>query len=214
MDTCLTGLILGVSREDEIVVVPGEASPDDLADPQVYCIECGGAGGVELNNYDHHNTPRDLPCACKQAFAVKGGTAGLSKLVEYVALLDVGGPQALKPLSAIPPGQESAVSLSNVFSGMRLAVRDTKEQFLRGIELLRRVLDLGLDPFGPMPELPEWAHYISAKRQEWARKDRSRRKLGSSQRKAASRLAMFAQILSEPWELCTSSAARWPLHST
>ena len=68
LDTALTAFLLGVSSADEIVVANGEASPEDLANPVVVCIECGGSGEVENNNYDHHDPGKELPPACVQAF--------------------------------------------------------------------------------------------------------------------------------------------------
>jgi hypothetical protein len=44
MDTCLTGLILGVSAKDQVEVVRTGASQEDPVDPAVLCIETGGRG--------------------------------------------------------------------------------------------------------------------------------------------------------------------------
>ncbi len=60
---------------------------------------------------------------------------------------------------------EASPTLSHVFSGMRLLVKEPREQLIKGMEILRRVLEWGLDPFGLMPELPEWRGYIQAKSQ-------------------------------------------------
>lgn len=68
LDTALTSFLLGVSSADDIVVVRGEAAAEDLANPEVICIECGGSGEVEKNNFDHHAPDKDLPPACVQAF--------------------------------------------------------------------------------------------------------------------------------------------------
>ena len=54
LDTVGAAFLLGVTREDELVVVRGEASSEDLADPNVICIEVGGSGQVTQNNWDHH----------------------------------------------------------------------------------------------------------------------------------------------------------------
>ena len=205
LDTCLTALILGVSPDDEIIVVREGASPEDLADPEVLCIECGGSGQVELNNFDHHDTSEELPPACRQAFDHRfledpdrwatrnperwgrmmsplefhlaarlfpdwpsdyerrvAVQREIERLVDYVSLLDTQGPEALKARSGLPKG--AFPTLSDVFSGMRLSVRDPREQLIKGMEILRLVLERGLDPFGLMPELPEWREYIEAKR--------------------------------------------------
>lgn len=68
MDTALTAFLLGVSEQDEIIVVRDKASPEDLADPNVICIECGGSRQIHLANFDHHNTKQELPAACVQAW--------------------------------------------------------------------------------------------------------------------------------------------------
>lgn len=171
MDACLTALILGVSPDDEIVAVRSKAAPEDLADPEVLCIECGGSSRVELNDFDHHDTAEELPPACEQAFALKASRESkdsglrildsrLERLVDYVALLDVSGPEALKRVSGL---KGAFPTLSDVFSGMRLSVKDPREQLVKGMEILRLVLERGLDPFGLMPELPEWQGYLEAK---------------------------------------------------
>lgn len=219
MDTCLTALILGVSPDDEIIVVRDQADPEDLNDPCVLCIECGGSGRVELNNFDHHDAAHaqagDLPPACRQAFdhcflqdpdrwatrnPEKWGRMmsplefhlaarlfpdrpsdyerrvavqrEIERLVDYVALLDTRGPEALISRSGLPKG--AFPTLSDVFSGMRLSIRDPGEQLIKGMEILRLVLEEGLDPFGLMPELPEWQGYLEAKRRNDAELERAK----------------------------------------
>lgn len=155
LDTCLTGLIMGVTETDHIVVSTGEASKDDLENPEVLCIEAGGSGDVKLNNFDHHNTLKKLPPACRQAFEFKGlKDEKLKRLVDYVCIVDE-RPTEL-PKIEFP-------SLSNIFSGMLLVVKDKREQFLKGIEILKKVLELSLDPFKTMPKIEQWREYIEAK---------------------------------------------------
>ena len=161
MDTCLTALILGVSGGDEIVVVRDDATLADLADPAVLCVEAGGSGQVERNNFDHHNTTEPLPPACRQALERSGQSdPQLARLVDYVAAIDAGGPHALPPL----PGLRFP-TLSDVFSGMRLTNKEPVEQLRAGLGIFETVLIHGLDPFGLMPELPCWRPYLVAKRQ-------------------------------------------------
>ncbi len=59
---------MGVSLDSEIIVVHHKAPAEELADPEVLCIECGGSGQIGLNNFDHHETAEELPPACRQAF--------------------------------------------------------------------------------------------------------------------------------------------------
>lgn len=166
MDTVLTALLLGVSEQDEIIVVREKASPEDLADPNAICIECGGSGQTDLNDFDHHDTDKPLPPACVQAFPLHFSPQDkplLERLVEYVSLLDTQGPEALKARSQLREG--AFPTLSDIFSGMLLTTKEPKEQLLRGMEIFRTVLQEELDPFGLMPELPEWEEYTEAKRQ-------------------------------------------------
>lgn len=179
MDTALTAFLLSVSKDDEIVIVRDKASDEDLANPNVICIECGGSGQTDLSNFDHHDTQQNLPSACAQVFqlvlpyicpelanfpfeARVEVRLALQELVDYVATLDTQGPEALKTRSRSPEG--AFPTLSDVFSGMLLLTKDPKEQLLRGIEIYRLVLQNRINPFGLMPELPEWKEYIEAKR--------------------------------------------------
>lgn len=156
LDTCLTALLLGMSERDEIVYRRGEATLEELADPNTLCIEAGGSGQTHLNNFDHHNTTELLPPACVQAYQLKEGNAQIRRLVEYVACIDQ-NPTTLSPITGL--------TLSGLFSGMRLAIRDPHQQLLTGIMLLQTILAEEIDPFGPMPERPEWRHYSAAKKE-------------------------------------------------
>lgn len=162
LDTCLTALLLGVSEQDAIECRRGEATPEELADYGVVCIEAGGSGQVRLNNFDHHNTAELLPPACVQAYQFIEREACLEpicgaqlrRLVEYVARIDQ-DPTSLSPIEGM--------TLSALFSGMRLTIRDPRQQLLAGIALLQTIRAEGIDPFGVVPERLEWRPYIVAK---------------------------------------------------
>ena len=161
LDTCLTALILAVTERDEIVVVSEAASADDLADPEVLCIEAGGSGGGVLNNFDHHDPGKHYPTACRQAYdraALKDEK--LKRLVEYVSMVD----DRRSDLQDI-----AFPSLSSVFSGMLLNEKDLLKQFHSGIGMLKTVLAVGLEPFATMPERQEWRRFIDAKRENHLR---------------------------------------------
>jgi len=155
LDTCLTALILGVSEKDEIKVLPGQASKADLDDPAVYCIEAGGSGLVHLNNFDHHDQLKKLYPACRQAYdKCSMQDERLKRLVDYVCMVDV-RTQGYVP-APFP-------TLSNVFSGMLFFEKSPLQQFIRGIAMLRMVMDNNIDPFGTMPKLDGWREYLTAK---------------------------------------------------
>lgn len=173
MDTCLAALIVGISAADQVELVRSGACLEDLDDPTVLCIEVGGSGQVRLENYDHHEAGGPTAAACRQAWdahgmsriaglsAIPGGAGAIERLVQYVEVVDTAGPTAL------PPAPEpSFPTLSALFSGMRLAITDPVEQFRRGLDILARLLEEGIDPFGLMPQRSEWLSYLEAKRRD------------------------------------------------
>lgn len=156
LDTCLTALILQVNLSDEIAFARKGGTNEELLDPNVLCIEAGGSGMVEKNNYDHHDPDRYFPPACKQALNRISDLPDdtLTRLVEYVCMVDEAIP--ILPPVAFP-------SLSNIFSGMLLVETDPVVQLLAGMQILKTVWDNRLDPFASIPERHEWAVYITAK---------------------------------------------------
>ncbi len=158
LDTCLAGLLLQANLVSEVVVRPGGATTDELADPAVMCLEAGGAGDVGHGNFDHHGVDAPAEPACVQAAAVVGVTdLARLRLIDYVATLDLGLP--------FPRGQAGFPSLSHVFSGMLLVEKRGPIRFDRGMAILKAVIDLGVDPFGTMPPQPEWHAFVEAKRE-------------------------------------------------
>ena len=169
LDTCLTALILGIVPGDRLTVLPGTPAPSELlADPGAVCIEVGGSGQVELNNFDHHDGERYFSPACRQACRVRYGgqsPAGLARLVDYVVQIDD------PPAGPVPNDAKSVEfpSLSNLFSGMLMVTSEPEAQFRRGVGLLAEVLAAGCDPFAPLPERPEWESFLAAKRENQQR---------------------------------------------
>mgnify|MGYP006273121305 CR=1 FL=1 len=158
LDTAVTALVLGVDARDRILASAAGAEPAQLADPHVLCIEAGGSGDGAHNNFDHHDTCHNLPPACVQALAwSRVSDPALERLVRYAAAVDLRRPWT-KP-AAFP-------TLSAIFSGMRLVVREPVAQLRAGLALLRTLRARKLDPFGTMPALREWAAYIAARRAE------------------------------------------------
>jgi hypothetical protein len=158
LDTCLTGLILGVSDADEIVVRLGNASQSELDDPAVICIEAGGSGQTELNNFDHHDVKKSLPPACRQAFVVSGSKSReMERLVDYVCKIDEG----CQDFSA-----DTNLCLSKVFSGLPIVEKGRHIQFLKGIDMLRTVISQRINPFEILPVIDDWKVYIDAEEQD------------------------------------------------
>lgn len=154
LDTCLAGYLLGAGAVADLRVVRDRATPAELADPAVLCLECGGSGRVGEGNFDHHDTADPLPPACAQAFARAGGDAATARLVEYVAAVDTA---TLPPTGSPPP------YLTGIFAGMALSTPGAAAQFRAGLALLATVLARGLDPFGTLPALDEWQPWLAAK---------------------------------------------------
>lgn len=165
IDTCGAALLLGVSREDEVVVVRGDApSTEDLANPEVICIEVGGSGQWDLNNWDHHGQDCINVSAVRQAFLER--TAGgidqdlmyhfgpYGPMVEYIDILDTQGPDALR--QRVGKDVEFP-TLSDCFAGMLLSERNPVEQLHKGIELLAEVVKTGQNPFGTIVEFGAYA---------------------------------------------------------
>lgn len=158
LDTATTALLFGVSAADRILAAPRGADEASLRDPAVLCIECGGSGETDRGNFDHHDTDLPLPPACVQALAQRDSAGpDVRRLVDYAAAVDLGRPTARAA---------SFPTLSAIFSGLRLSVPDPRDQLLRGLRLLRTLLDLRLDPFGTLPDLPQWRGYAQARREE------------------------------------------------
>lgn len=155
LDTCLAAAIVGVTSHAEIVYRPQGANEEELQDAAVICLEAGGSGEVALGNFDHHNTQSALPSAATQALQACGRPTIYERLVEYTELVD-SGQKFMAP--AFP-------SVSHLVSGIRfLHEHQPIEQFLRGLEELRRIAELGLDPFAPLPYRVEWKPYLEEKR--------------------------------------------------
>ncbi len=155
LDTCLTAYICGVCRNDKVFLYTNNASDEEIYNPSILCIEAGGSGLVEYNNFDHHDTENYYPPACLQAYKkLIGYDEKIDNLIRYVCLVDEGKP--IEPPVFFP-------SLSNVFSGMLLVEKNPLEQFFKGIELISKFIQLKLDPFQKVPEYKEWEPYIQTK---------------------------------------------------
>ncbi|MFQ5741773.1 MAG: hypothetical protein ACE5JX_22475 [Acidobacteriota bacterium] len=155
LDTCLGAAILGIGAEDQILWRRTGATAAELADPSVVCLEAGGSGRTDLNNFDHHDTPQALEPACVQAFEWRGRPSIYARLVDYGRLVDTAGPL---PDNGFP-------SVSHLISGVRFVhAAQPEKQFLESASVLARIAELGLDPFQPLPANREWEPYLLEKR--------------------------------------------------
>ncbi len=159
LDTVGCGFLLGITREDETQVLRGDASEADLANPEVVCIEVGGSGRVSENNWDHHDPNGPQKSASYQAWEALGRPERYARLVEYIEILDIQGPRALPEWKKSDEGVERRF-LSDVLAGLFLVERNPVEQFYKGIEILREIVEKGYDPFG---EIPGFDLYVEAK---------------------------------------------------
>jgi len=164
LDTCLTGLILGIKDSDEVIVTQKEEEKY-IYDPSFTCIESGGSGLIEFNNFDHHDQSIQLPPACRQAYESKNlQDETMERLMDYVCMVD----ERLKDHPIIP-----FPSLSNIFSGMLILEKELKTQFFQGIKILNRVLNDAIDPFSTMPDIADWQPYRKAKEAAFQRIEES-----------------------------------------
>lgn len=154
LDTVGAAYLLGVNREDEVQVVRGEATPEDLTNPNVICIEVGGSGQTQLNNWDHHGKGVQNSATLQVIEEMYGGsgTRLQYRLVQYINILDTKGPEGLSQKS-----EELFPTLSDVFAGMLLTERDPVEQLQKGIEILKAVEGSEQDPFGRITGFDSYA---------------------------------------------------------
>lgn len=155
LDTCLAAAISGVTEADPAFHRHNGALPDELADSAVLCLEAGGSGQAHLNNFDHHNTAQPLYCAARQAFVAFNHPAEYRLLVEFAEVVDTGGPRLSAPFP----------NVSHLVSGIRIWLsEDPVGQLRTATTQLRRISQMRLDPFEPLPRLPDWACFFETRR--------------------------------------------------
>lgn len=162
LDTLTTALVLGLNPGTVAFrAVPGSASSAALADRSVVAIEVGGSGRAAENNFDHHSSDGQATgmslSSCAQALE------RLARLVRYVDELDRGVRRAEHVENGGFP------SLSQLISGMLLVVKGPEERMEKGLEILRVVLQSGVDPYGSMESIleavPQASVYARTKRE-------------------------------------------------
>jgi len=151
------------------VVSQGQASPADLDDESVLCIECGldDMDWADKENFDHHieNGPENSatmqafdhvdflldhkPIAVSHQELVEDFRKAYGSLAEYIDLLDTKGPEALRHRQK----QVRFPTLSDVFAGMLLTERDPVKQFHEGVRILYNINN----PFGTIDGFDQYA---------------------------------------------------------
>jgi hypothetical protein len=144
LDTVCAGFLLGCTSSLPVVHVDDVAPRQLLDDPTVLCLECGGAGEVQLGNFDHHDPDGPTETAAEQAWAAVGQPARTCRLVRYVALHDRGMTE-----NASNP----RLSLIGLFSAMREVVHGEVARFQAGLSLLEWFIGLNRDPCGSLVHL-------------------------------------------------------------
>lgn len=156
LDTIATAFVMGANPIEQVfVAISGSASSSQLADPSNLCIEVGGSGRTEDNNFDHHNSGQTSLSAAAQSLE------RLAKIIRYVDDVDCG--RLTKKKKKVFP------SLVQLISGMLLVVKNPEDQMKQGLVILREVLHSGIDPYGCMEpilkEIPDAHIWVSKKRE-------------------------------------------------
>jgi hypothetical protein len=133
LDCCMTAAILLADQkpEDSEIVLRDKATQEELYDASIACIECGLSGRTDLNDWDHHYYNNEsktdpLPPACIQA--------GYHKFFKL--------PMIIQAIGAWDEGKEfkELGECRDIFSGMLLSIKNTKEQAMVGIRLCQKWL--------------------------------------------------------------------------
>lgn len=96
MDDFMSVCMLAAKFDGDVNVYRRDPKPEELADPNIYVVDVGKKHQPELNNYDHHQLPRD-PAKCALTLLEERFGWGLANLGWFgvVELRDVSGPKAV-----------------------------------------------------------------------------------------------------------------------
>lgn len=137
LDVMGVAWLFGIAADDNVRFISGSATGEELADPNVLCVEVGGAGRTAENNFDHHagaqgNTQTQLSAAAQVLERV-------ARLFRYIDDVDRG------ELSRV--AKIGFPSLLQLVSGMQLVVKDPKLILQHGKEILGAVIRSGINPY-------------------------------------------------------------------
>lgn len=167
LDICGAAYLLRVTRKDNVKVLREEASSEDLADPDVVCIEVGGSGQIQLNNWDFFGGGREsvttqvwLEGSQKARTMWEGGFPNIGQFCPLQALVNY--IMAFRIESSFTFSVEFP-KLTDLFSGILLYERDPIKQFHRGVDLLHLVVAHNMDPFKSFKGVQMFTGYAEAK---------------------------------------------------
>ena len=168
MDTLLAAALAGVSLQNTIICVTGDAPSAALNNPEALCLECGGSGQPFLLNFDHHGTAMPLPPACMQVWnmvykSINDSTDQkyLAELVSYVSFLDTAGQFGCKPFA-----ENTSINLSSLISGILLISQDRITSFQVALSALQTIIGervVSWNMYEALQRHPEWQVYFSEK---------------------------------------------------
>lgn len=144
LDTVVAAYLLRPRGLGQLCHLSEEAPDSFLDNRQILCIECGGSGRVEDSDFDHHGKYL-LPCAAEQVWAFIGQPKVFSELVRYTACIDTGQAGNAGPHTGV------GMTLSGLFSGLRIYHKNAVDQFWAGLALLREFCGQELSPADVMP---------------------------------------------------------------
>lgn len=164
LDTMLTALVLGLNPVESLFRhCAGSASSAALADTSVVAIEVGGSGRIAENNFDHHASSTSLAASGVDLSSAAQALERMARLVRYVDELDRGLRRAEESSAGGFP------TLSQLISGMLLVVKKPEQRMEKGMDILRAVLQAGIDPYACMEPIldavPHARWYARAKRE-------------------------------------------------
>lgn len=149
-----------VDDQTEIVAKRGQADQNELDNPRILCIECGGSGMIGSGNFDHHNCEINRSASLQTLKTLPKDKLSLEliHLTNYIDDFDLCGINKFHEKHSKPqfPG------LSDIIAGINLVhSRDPKKALLEGNKVLENIVENKIDPFG---QINGFEQYAEAKR--------------------------------------------------
>lgn len=147
-----------------------EPTDEDLADPSICVVDVGGAHDPELNNFDHHQFPRDAPPICAlslvlQSMGLYEDALSFCAWLRPAEWLDTLGPNEAAKLMEIP---RAALGALNSPVDMTLLNRFSKHTELNPDSPIYQVMCMvGEDIVIYLRSLRERLDYLKEHGQYW-----------------------------------------------